>query len=411
MGSAPDTIVVYGTTWCPDCRRAKQFLGDQRVRYTFVNIEQDAEAMAYVERINRGMRSVPTIVFPDDDILVEPSNADLAAKLGLHTRAERSFYDVIIVGAGPAGLTAAMYAAREGLAPLVIEKSAPGGQVGTTQFLDNYPGFDKGISGEEFARRLTSQAQRFGVEILQAQEVTGIKADGLYREVDTADGSSYRACALLIATGSRHRRLNIPGEEALLGMSIHFCATCDGPFYKGKEVLVVGGGNSGLQEGLFLTRFASRVMIVEFLPQLQASAVLQEKVARRDDMEVLTNHAVQEFIVADDALNGVKVLDRASDQVKILRPAGVFVFTGLLPNSDFLPPGIERDRWGFVVSGKHLETSMRGVFAAGDVRASSTKQVASAVGEGATAALMIREFLRQDSWSHFDNHSPFFCPY
>jgi thioredoxin reductase (NADPH) len=395
MTDIPNTIVMYGTTWCRDCRRAKQFLGDQRIHYTFVNIEHDPDAMAYVERVNKGKRSVPTIVFPDGGILVEPSNAELAAKLGLRTRAERSFYDVIVVGAGPAGLTAAIYAAREGLETLVIEKSAPGGQVGITQFLDNYPGFDEGISGEEFARRLTNQATRFGVEILQAQQVIDIKTDGLYRQVTTADGSVYRARAILIATGSRYRRLNIPGEEALIGMNVHFCATCDGPFYKDKRVLVIGGGNSGLQESLFLTRFASQVTIVEFLPQLQASAILQEKIVQRDDIIVLTNHAVQEFLVQDNVLEGVKVLDRASGEVKILHPAGVFVFIGLSPNSDFLPPEIERDRWGFVVTEKHLETSMRGVFAAGDVRADSTKQAASAAGEGATAALMIREFLHR----------------
>jgi thioredoxin reductase (NADPH) len=395
MDNTPNTIVMYGTTWCRDCRQAKQFLGDQRVQYTWVNIEQDPDAMAYVERVNKGMRSVPTIVFPDGDILVEPSNAELADKLGLRTQAARSFYDVLIVGAGPAGLTAAIYTAREGLDTLVIEKSAPGGQIGITQYLDNYPGFDEGISGEEFARRLTNQARRFDVEILQAQEVVGIGTDGLYREVTTADGSNYSARALLIATGSRYRRLNIPGEEELLGMSVHFCATCDGPFYRDKEVLVVGGGNSGLQEGLFLTRFASRVTVVEFLPQLQASAILQEQVAQRDDMDVLTNHAVQEFLVEDSSLRGVKVADRASGEVKHLHPAGVFIFIGLLPNSDFLPPEIERDRWGFVVTEKHLETSMKGVFAAGDVRADSTKQAASAAGEGAAAALMIREFLRR----------------
>jgi len=396
MSEVSGTIIMYGTTWCRDCKRSKQFLGDQRIQYTFVNIEHDPDAMAYVERVNKGARSVPTIVFPDGDILVEPSNAELAAKLGLRTRAARTFYDVVVVGGGPAGLTAALYMAREGLDTLVIERSAPGGQIGLTQTLENYPGFDQGVPGAELAQRLTNQALRFGVEILQAQEVTDIRTAGLYREVLTADDSVYRARALLIATGSRYRRLNVPGEEALLGMRIHFCATCDGPFYRGKEVMVVGGGNSGLQEGLFLTRFARRVTIVEFLPQLNASAVLQEKVVQRDDVEVLTHHAVQEFVVEDNELAGVRLMDRASGEVKVLHPAGVFVFVGLSPNSDFLPAEIKRDRWGFVLTEKHLETTMSGVFAAGDVRADSTKQAAAAAGEGATAALMIREYLRRN---------------
>ncbi len=388
-----DAIVVYGTTWCPDCKRAKQFLGEQRVHYHWVDIEQDSEAMAYVEEINRGRRVVPTIVFPDDSILVEPSNAELAEKLGLTTRAERTFYDVIIVGGGPAGLTAALYTAREGLDTLVIEKSVPGGQAGITQVIDNFPGFDEGISGEEFARRLTNQARRFGVEILQAQAVTDLRCNGRYREVLTADGSCYAAPAALVATGARYRRLDVPGEEELIGVNIHFCATCDGAFYKDKEVLVIGSGNSGFEEGLFLTRFATHVTIVGHSPQVKASRILQEKVGAREDMTVVTNHAVQEFVVADGRMSGVKVQDRATGQVKEWHPDGVFAFVGMSPNSGFLPPEIERDRLGFVVTDGTLQTTVRGVFAAGDVRAGATAQAASAAGEGATAALMMRQYL------------------
>ena len=189
--SSHDIIVVYGTTWCPDCKRSKQFLGDQRIHYHWVNIEHDSEAMAFVESVNRGRRTIPTIVFPDGSILAEPSNAALAKHLGLTTKAERTFYDVVIVGAGPAGMAAAIYASREGLDTLVIERASPGGQAGITQIIENYPGFDKGITGEEFARRLTNQVERFGAEILRAQEVTVVRTNGRYREALTADGTCY----------------------------------------------------------------------------------------------------------------------------------------------------------------------------------------------------------------------------
>ena len=389
-----DQIVVYGTTWCPDCQRAKQFLGEQRIHYVWVDIEADLQAADYVEQVNEGKRIVPTIVFPDGDILTEPSNAELAKKLNLTTRASQQFYDVIVIGGGPAGLTAALYLAREGLTTLVIEKSAPGGQAGVTQIIENFPGFDEGITGAEFATRLTRQAQRFGVEVLQAQAVTDIRANGQYREVFTSDESCYAARAVLVATGSRYRRLNVPGENDLIGVNIHFCATCDGAFYKGKNVLVVGGGNSGFEEGLFLTRFAKDVTIVEFMPEVKASTVLQQKVADREDMQVVTNHAVQEFLVEDGRLAGVRVEDRSSGVVETWQPDGVFIFIGLSPNSGFLPKEIDRDRFGFVRTDRLLSTSLPGVFAAGDVRAGATAQIASAVGEGATAALMIRDYLK-----------------
>jgi thioredoxin reductase (NADPH) len=395
MTDAGSGIVVYGVTWCLDCKRAKQFLGENRIPYHWVNIDEDATALSYVEELNGGKRIMPTIVFDDGSFLAEPTNAQLAEKLGLPTKAARDFYDVIVIGAGPTGLTAALYLAREKADTLVIERSMPGGQASVTQHLENVPGFDEGISGEDFGRRLGNQARRFGVEILQTQAAKDVQSRGAYREVVTSDGTRYGAKAVLIATGSRWRRLNVPGESQLIGVNIHFCATCDGAFYKGKEVLVVGGGNSGFQEGLFLTRFALHVTIVEFMPEVKASTVLQEKVAERKDMAVITNHAVLEFVVRDGHLGAVKVQDRATGEVKEWHPAGVFVFAGLSPNSEFLPPEIERDRFGFITTDLTLRTSVKGVFAAGDVRAGSTKQIASAAGEGATAALMIREYLRE----------------
>jgi thioredoxin reductase (NADPH) len=392
---AENQILVYSTVWCPDCRRAKQFFGEQRVPYVNIDIEKDPAAMAYVEKVNNGMRIIPTIVFPDGDILVEPANADLARKLGLKTQAQRQFYDAIIIGGGPAGLTAALYLAREGHDVLVIEKAGLGGQAGMTQILDNFPGFDQGISGAEFGDRLGRQARRFGVEILQANEVLDVFQQGPYLCATTRDGVEYGAKAILLATGARYRRLNIPGEAELIGVNVHFCATCDGAFYKGKKVLVIGGGNSGFEEGLFLTRFASQVDILEFEPQVRASQILQYKVAEQPNMTVTTNHAVKAFKMTDQRLASVVVQDRATGDLKEWHYDGVFVFIGLSPNSDLVKDKLETDPLGFVTTSENLMTSLPGLFAAGDVRRGSTKQAASAAGEGATVALMMREYLKK----------------
>ena len=389
----PSGIVVYSTVWCPDCKRAKQFFGEQRVAYTNVDIEQDEKAMAFVEKINEGMRIVPTIIFPDGEILVEPSNADLAKKLGLTTKAQYKYYDAIVIGSGPAGLTAALYLAREGKKTLVIEKGGLGGQAGITQTIENFPGFDEGISGAEFAERLARQARKFGVEILQAQEVKDITRKEQYLCVETSDGESYGGKAVLMATGASYRRLGIPGEDDLIGVNVHFCATCDGAFYKDKKVLVIGGGNSGFEEGLFLTNFAKQVDIVEFMPEVKASQILRDKVASKENMEVTVNHAVKE-LRGKTKLEAIVVEDRATGEVKEWSYDGVFVFIGLTPNSELLKDKAEVDKWGFIQT-KHMQTSMEGVFAAGDVRADSTKQAASAAGEGASAAIAIREYLTE----------------
>ena len=392
-----EIIKVYGASWCPDCRRAKRFLGDQRVSFEWHDIESDPDGASIVQERNDGNNIIPTIIFPDGSHLSEPSNEELAEKIGLERAAMMHVYDVIIVGGGPAGLTTSIYAARENLQTLVIDSKGLGGQAGVTERLDNYPGFPEGIGGAELADRIVQQAQRYGVEMLQAVSVTSIEHTCHEVDVRTATGDLYHANAALIATGSSYRRTEAPGEEDLIGAGIHFCATCDGPFYKGASQLVVlGGGNSGLEEGLFLTQFVDKVTIVQRSDRLTANKLLQDKVMMHKQMEVLLNREVVEFTAKDDGsgkLGAIVLKDRETGGREELHPAGCFVFIGLDPNTEFVKGAVDLDDRGLVATDMGLQTSMPSVFAAGDVRSGSTKQLASAVGEGAAAAIGIRMFL------------------
>ena len=387
-------ITVYGAPWCPDCRRSKQFLGEQRIPYIWVDIDEDEEGRDRVQAVNDGKQIIPTIVFQDGSILVEPSNAELAAKLGISPKAKREFYDLIVIGGGPAGLSAALYAAREGIETLIIERSGVDGQAGTTERIDNYPGFAQGIGGAELADAMREHAERFEVEILPAQTVTSIEAQGDYKMISPESGDSFCGRSLLLTPGATYRRLNVPGEEDLIGAGIHFCATCDGPFYKGQELLVVGGGNSGVEEGLFLTKFATKVTILEVGERLRASQILQEKAASHPQIEVRLNTIVVEF-KGDGKLSSAVIKNTASGETEEITPGAVFVFIGLLPNTASVKGPVDLAQWGSISTSPTMETSLEGVFAAGDARSGSTKQVASAVGEGATAALMIRQYLER----------------
>ncbi len=410
---AEPTLTVYGAYWCPDCRRSKQFLGEHQIPYRWVDIEQEPDGERLVIEKNGGKRIIPTVVFDDGSFLTEPSNAQLAAKLGLKTKANRSHYTLIIIGGGPAGLTAALYTAREAIDTLVIERAAFGGQAAATEKLDNLPGFPDSIPGIEFANRLRQQAERFGVELLQAQDVLRIHSHDNYHCIDTSDGSEYSADAVLITTGSRYRRLGASGESDYIGAGVHFCATCDGPFYKGKHVAVVGGGNSAAEESLLLTKFADKVTLLVRGDSFKASPVVQESVLGDPKITVHWNTEVAEFLGADAKLNTLRLHNNQSNEDSELAVDGAFIFIGLDPNSALLEgTNVQRNQWGFIVTGHDLvhdgnrpagyerrdpallETSVPGIFAAGDVRAGSTKQVASAAGEGATAALLIREYLK-----------------
>ncbi len=387
-------IKLYGTNWCSDCKRSKKFLGEQRVHYEYINIEEDMDGQAFVQKVQNGGLTIPTIVFEDSSLLIEPSNAELATKLGLETKAKCEFYDLIIVGGGPTALTTAIYAARDGFDVLVIERSGLGGQAGITERLDNYPGFPEGVTGAEFAERIIEQAKRFGVELLSAQNVVKVGNDLDAHFVTTDSGHTYRANAVLLATGSTYKRLRVTGEDDYIGAGVHFCATCDGPFYKGKEVAVIGGGNSAVEEAAFLTRFAPKVTLLVRGSELTASKVAADKALNSPQMEVRFNTQVAELKGENNHLTTVVTKNTQTGETQELHIPGVFVFIGLSPNSGPFKDIAKVDAQGFIMTGIDFQTSTEGIFAAGDVRAGSTKQLVSAAGEGAAAALAIREHLR-----------------
>lgn len=402
-------ITVYGAPWCPDCRRSKKFLTEQLIRYNWVDIDEDAAGRSFVEAKNNGKRIIPTIVFEDGSFLVEPSNAELANKLRLQTTPKRQVYDLIVVGGGPAGLTAALYAAREGIDALVIERSGLGGQVGLTVNLENFPGFPEGISGSSFSERLAQQARRFNVEMLQAQEVRSIRPeeDGC-RAIELANGMRLGTYTVLIASGASYKRLGIPGEEVYIGAGVHYCATCDGPFYQGvPNVTVIGGGNSATEESLHLLKFAKHIHLLVRGSVLTASKTAADSVTTNPDITIHYNTRVVEISGEHGKLSHIVYTD-GTGQTQQLATSAAFVFIGQHPNTDFLKGTVRMDESGFIITGHDLvhgvenplrvpfnmETSIPGVFAAGDCRSGSTKQVASAVGEGASAAIAIRDYLK-----------------
>lgn len=301
-------------------------------------------------------------------------------------------YEVIMVGAGPTALSAAIYTTREDIESLLLEKGVTGGLAAITDWVDNYPGFPDGVSGMDLAQKLEAQAVRFGAQI-EPVEVLSIKKMDKKIELDTTDGAK-TAKALLIASGSDYKRLGIPGEEEYYGRGVHFCATCDGAFYRDKRLVVVGGGNSAVQEAIFLTRYASQIDMLVRSDKLRASEVLQKDLKKHaDKIKIHFNTTTDEILAKDGKVVGVKGTLNKKEPVTI-DTDGVFIFIGLKPNTGFLEgSGIELDEIGLVKTDINLQTNIPGVFAAGDVRSGATMQIASASGEGATAALEIRHYL------------------
>ncbi|HEU4325139.1 MAG TPA: FAD-dependent oxidoreductase [Roseiflexaceae bacterium] len=407
-----DGIRVIGHRWSPDAHQVKDFLARNQVPYRWMDIESDAEARRLVEYAGAVDKPLPLVLFPDGSALHAPGQAALAEKAGFQMRATLPFYDLLIVGGGPAGLAAAVYGASEGLRTVLIEREAPGGQAGTSSRIENYLGFPQGLSGAELARRAVSQAKRFGVEVLAPQEVTEVKIDGPYRIVTLADGSSINAKAMLIATGVSYRKLDVPGVERLTGAGVYYgAAMTEALACRDEDVYIVGGANSAGQAAMFFARYARKVIMLVRGDSLakSMSQYLIDQIGQTPNIEVRTFSSVVEAH-GETSLQAVTIADARAGTQETVPASALFIFIGAMPRTDWLDGVVERDPNGFILAGSDLardgrsprafdrephllETSVPGIFVAGDVRSGSIKRVASGVGEGSIAIQFVHRYL------------------
>ena len=407
-----DRIRVVGHRWSKASHDARDFLARNQVPYRWLDVEREDEARRLVASAN-GSADLPLVLFPDGGSLQAPTIPELADRAGVRRRAELPFYDLLIIGGGPAGLAAAVYGASEGLQTAMIEREAPGGQAGQSSRIENYLGFPAGLSGADLARRATAQATRFGAELLTVQEVVGIDERGPAKIVQLAEGDELGAAAVIVSTGVDYRRLEAPGIEALTGRGVYYGGSrSEGVSCRDEHVVVVGGANSAGQAAIYFAGYAQRVTILYRGDTLakSMSRYLIDHIEETANIDVRLNGEVAEAH-GDDSLERITVRDTKTGELDQLDLAAMFVFIGARPQTDWLPEGVARDPRGFVLAGPELlmeevrprwrldrgphllETSMPGVFVAGDVRSQSMKRVASAVGEGSMAVSFVHEYL------------------
>jgi thioredoxin reductase (NADPH) len=410
-----DGIRVAGNALSPASFAVKDFLASNQVPYQWIDMDDEAAVRDLLSGSVGGAARLPLVFFPDGSTLVQPTPRELAEKLGMQTRARQPFYDLIVVGGGPAGLAAAVYGASEGLRTILVERSAPGGQAGTSSKIENYLGFPSGIRGDDLARRAADQAKRFGAEILTVQEAVQITREDPYRKVLLSDGSELAGYAVLIAPGMEVRRLETPGVNELLGAGVYYgAALTEAATYRGQDVCVVGGANSAGQGAMFFSRHAHKVTVLVRGPDLGAamSRYLVDRLAETSNVEVLVNTTVV-GVRGNGRLEGITVQEGATGTRRELPMAAMFIFIGTAPRTALVADVVQRDPQGFVLTGRDLmsdgnrpagwtpardpfpfETSVPGIFCAGDARQGSGKRVASAVGEGSATVSMIHQYLR-----------------
>ncbi|MEO6457003.1 MAG: FAD-dependent oxidoreductase [Chloroflexia bacterium] len=405
---------VIGTRWSPLSHQIKDFLARNQVPYHWVDMEIDADADTLLARLGADPAQLPIVLFPDGTFLVKPDNSQVAEKIGRKLHASLPFYDLIIVGAGPAGLAAAVYGASEGLKTLLVEREAPGGQAGTSSRIENYLGFPSGLSGGDLARRAVAQVSRFGAEILTPQEVASMRVEDPYRILKLVDGSELSCHALMIATGVSYRKLDVPGVEALTGAGVYYgAAQSEAMSYKGEDVYIIGGANSAGQAAMYFSKWARSVTMLVRGDSLSKgmSQYLVDQISATENIKVLLNSSVAS-VQGDDRLRSLTIANSATGAKEAVPAGALFIFIGAQPRTDWVADVLRRDDMGFLLAGPDLledgkppkswtlkrapywlEASVPGVFVAGDVRHHSVKRMASAVGEGSMAVQFIHQYL------------------
>jgi len=409
-----DGIRVAGSRLSAKCFDVKEFLSQNQVPYQWVDIEKDESTRELITPLSDNLKNLPVILFPDGSYLTAPTHLELAQKVGLQTKAENPFYDLIVVGSGPAGLANAVYGASEGLRTLVIERSAPGGQAGTSSRIENYLGFPAGVTGADLAQRAVAQAKKFGAEMLLAQEAVSLRREDPYRVVTLSDGTELSCYVVVFATGMSVRKLEAPGIEKLQGIGVYYGAAMhEAATYKGKDVCVVGGANSAGQGAIFFSRYARSVTILirSDSLSLRMSQYLVDRIEAAPNIHVLSNVEV-ESVSGDQKLEKVFIKNNISDEKITLDMSAMFIFIGSAPHTDMVADFTACDEKGFILTGPDLpktgnrptgwtlerdpylfETSVPGVFAVGDVRSGANRRVAAAVGEGSASVFMVHEYL------------------
>ncbi|GAB2551559.1 FAD-dependent oxidoreductase [Spirosoma aerophilum] len=387
-------IRLFGADWCPDCHRAKAYLADNGIHYQYINIDVHTWAIPILETVNNGKRIIPTI-FIDEQVFANPDNRVLREQIGIVEEAESHLYDVAIIGGGAAGLTTAIYAQRDRYSSIILEKRQIGGNAAITDKIENYPGFID-ISGRELTEKMAEQARVYGAVIKLGADVRKISQENEIFHLETNVGDII-ARSVVLAVGSTYKRLHIPGETELIGAGIHFCATCDGAFYRDRHVIVVGGGNSALEEGMFLARFCRKVSFIHYKPAFSATATYTDKLAEFTNTAIHLNRTPTAFLSNEQGtFRAVQVTNNETGETEDIEADGVFLFIGLVPNTKFLAKTVQLNEHGFICTRPgSVETSVPGILAAGDCRQGAIAQVAAATGEGVVASFGVKAYLSQ----------------